>query len=113
MIFTGILMVIFAQFKAMSMMRYDEDFGQFVELFINSINGIKVFLCFLFGWLLIFSVIFTILGVKFYESEEEQKYYKSEEAYNYPLVNPYCALLIQIFRNSMGDIAPPKYPHWI
>lgn len=59
----------------------------------------RMFLGFFFSWIVVFGIIFILQGVTFDEDD-------------YPGLCPYFAGLIQIFRNSMGDISAPKYDVW-
>lgn len=59
----------------------------------------RPFTVFLLLWVLTMSLIYMVTGITLGEDD-------------YPQVDRYTALLIQNFRNGIGDISPPKYGIW-
>lgn len=64
------------------------------------VKDMSIFLVFMFMIILTFSFLFTIVGAEF----------SSED---YPGLGSQMIYFIQIFRNSMGDLAVPGYEKWI
>jgi hypothetical protein len=91
--------VIVAFFKILSLMRIYEEFGQLVHLVRKVIYGIKNFSIFLGIFIALFGFINKILGATFGSDD-------------YPEFGMGWIILIQTYRNSIGDISAPMYPGW-
>lgn len=74
---------------------------QLIQLMISVIEDFKTFSIFLFAWLLQFSIVFQISGLKFANDEDYQN------------LNVFVKFIIQTYRNSIGDILAPSYQIWI
>lgn len=94
-----ILLFTFSFFKLMSYMRIYKEFGQLVWLLQVCIAKVTQFVAFLVGWILFFALFYIIAGVEFDEGD-------------YDNLSPTTIVFLQTFRNSIGDIATPKYPVW-
>lgn len=86
-------------FKALSLLRCNEQFGQLVTLVFSCFKDVMVFNLFFMSWVFVFAKLFQIMGVEFDEEE-------------YPLV-PLLAFYLQTFRASLGESTPPQYNIWI
>ena len=84
--------------KLLYNMRINAEFGRFVELILNCVWDVRIFFYFFMAWVIMFSIIFKVSGAEFDDED-------------YPTL-PGGAFLIQTYRNSIGDIAPPKYEYW-
>lgn len=60
MIYLAICIVLSASFKGMSLARYDENFGSFVDLFIRSFKAMIMFLVFFISWMILFAIVYII-----------------------------------------------------
>ena len=60
----------------------------------------REFMLFMVIWIIFFSLFYKVAGVEF-------------DAGDYQQLNTFFIDLIQSYRNSIGDIAPPEYPIWI
>ena len=74
---------------------------QLIQLMISVIEDFKYFSIFLFAWLLLFSIVFQISGLRFTNDED------------YLNLNVFVKFFIQTYRNSIGDILAPSYQIWI
>ena len=62
-------------------------------------RDIKLFTIFFICWIIFFSMFYHISGVTFEDGD-------------YPHIGPVVVTFLQSYRNSIGDLAPPKYPLW-
>lgn len=74
---------------------------QLIQLSISVIEDFRTFSIFLFAWLLLFSIVFQISGLKFDNDQDYQN------------LNVFVKFMIQTYRNSVGDMLAPSYPIWI
>jgi len=81
-------------------LRISEHFGKLVKLVGNCIIHALPFLIFYFGWILIFSIIFQILGMEIFNDE-------------YIGLPDWVTYFIYTYRNSLGDISVPIYTYWM
>ena len=65
----------------------------------SCLSDLGVFLTFFLAWELVFTQALVILQVGFPDDD-------------YPNVSEYMVKVIQIYRNSIGDIAAPIYTRW-
>ena len=100
MILLNILIFVAGVLKVMFYLRVSDDFGRLVKLLADSIYDMTVFFIFMILMIEISSVLFTVVGAEF-DTEE------------YPNLPFQLAYFIQVFRNSIGDIAPPGYEKWL
>ena len=54
---------------------------------------------FFISWIIFFMIVYRIAEVEFDNGD-------------YPLLDGNLVLLLQTYRNSIGDIAPPLYSRW-
>ena len=66
---------------------------------IQVIYDVSSFIIFFMAWILFYSIIYRVMGIKFGGDD-------------YPGINDNAIYPIQIFRNSLGDIAAPDYSYW-
>ena len=92
-------MICQAFLKIMFFLRVFEQFGLLVDLVAQALSDAIPFTCFLIMWLVLFTLLFRILG---YEVDDGD-YSSLGEASRYA---------VQTYRNSVGDIAPPAYTFW-
>ena len=78
----------------------NDNFGILIELIIECIRDISVFGLFMFGWIIVITLIYILLGAEF-DNED------------YDVLDPKVFFVIQTWRNSIGDIGPPKYSFWM
>lgn len=64
----------------------------------------KIFALFFYGWILMFSLLFQILGMQVPPNDDNESDYKN--------VNVFMVYFLQTYRNSIGDIAAPDYSFW-
>ena len=65
----------------------------------NCIRDISVFLVFLITWILLYTMILDMMGANF-------------DGKDYPDLNTIAITLLQMYRNSIGDISAPLYTRW-
>lgn len=85
--------------KIMYFLRNYEQTRKFVELIVACINDSKLFIFFLIGWVIIFSLCQVMLGTDF-----------SRENYQY--MPFYFTVLISVWIDSIGEFDPPNYKIW-
>ena len=85
--------------KIMFFLRVFEQFGLLVDLVAQALSDSIPFTCFLIMWLILFSLLFRILGFEI----DDGDYSSMGQASIYAL---------QTYRNSVGDIAAPAYSFW-
>ena len=84
--------------KTMSFLRGFESFGLLVSLIRQCLQDIMQYLLFMLFWIIFFWIEYLILGL---EVDQEE----------YPLVNFYLQILVQAWRNAIGDTSVPKYTY--
>lgn len=84
------LLMINSLIKILFFLRIYSKFGMLVQLILSVIIDIKNFIFFFILWLILFSLLYRIAGIKI-----DRDHYKN--------VNSYLAYIIVIFRNSIGD----------
>ena len=77
--------------KLMFFLRVYESFGMLVQLILQVLQDIFNFSLFFFSWLLLFSLLYRVNGT-------------TVPAGDYPDVNSYIYYMLQIYRNSVGDV---------
>jgi hypothetical protein len=92
----SVMILIQSMMKVMFFLRVNADFGLLVQLIGQCLSDVQQFTGFLIVWIFFFVVQSLILGVRI-------------EADDYSGLGFKMRALIQIYRNSIGDIAPPKY----
>lgn len=85
--------------KMLFFLRVYKSFGMLVQLIISVIWDIKNFIFFFVCWLILFSLLYRIAGIKISETD-------------YKNVSSYLAYIIVIFRNSIGDEQVPDTAFW-
>lgn len=93
------LLLVNALIKILFFLRVYEKFGMLVQLIITVILDIKNFIFFFFLWLVLFSLLYRIAGIKIDRDD-------------YKNVNSFLAYIIVIFRNSIGDEQIPNTDYW-
>lgn len=86
-------------FKIMFFLRIWSNLGKLVQLIIRVLQDAVDFTFFFFGWIYVFVLLNKILGAEFSDGD-------------YPEFNEFFVMIIQTYRNSIGDIAPPTYDLW-
>ena len=76
-----------------------EQFGLFQALVSATFADIKVFLPFMLFWIFIFCTMLRSIGAGYPEDD-------------YPDLNSYVANLLQVWRNSLANVAVPNYSKW-
>ena len=92
LVLINVLLVPIAVMKLLNYLRLNENFGLFILLIGHCLNDIKIFLCFMFMWVGIFTTILYILRCDIPNPED------------YPELPHGLSLLIQVWRDSLGDI---------
>jgi len=95
-IYLSIALMTFVSFKIMFFLRVFEDMGKLVMLLGKCLFDMQPFLLFFFMLLAFFTVFFRILRVEF-------------DAKDYPGLPSSAIIVLQSYRNSIGDIAPPEF----
>lgn len=93
------LLLVNALIKVLFFLRVYGKFGMLVQLIISVVIDIKNFIFFFVLWLILFSLLYRIAGIKIDEGD-------------YKNVNSYLAYVIVIFRNSIGDEQIPDTNYW-
>jgi hypothetical protein len=78
--------------KMLNYLRIFEEFGLFILLIGQCIEDLTFFLIFMALWLCVFTVMLYILGAGVPNPED------------YPHCSDFLALMLQVWRNSLGDI---------
>lgn len=87
--------------KLMILIRINQTFSQLAELVIVCIRDVIPFLIFLFTWILIFCVLYKVLGAM--HGVDEQ----------FPEIHPVFGFFLYTFENSIGNINNPTFKWWI
>merc|ERR1711934_1185553 len=77
--------------------------GTQVELISVTLKDSVTFMVFLIYWIWFFSIAFELLGSEFEEDFE---------TYTQNRINRTFTNFLQVFRNSLGDLASPTYKYW-
>jgi len=85
--------------KIMFFLRVFEQFGLLVDLVAQALSDSIPFTCFLIMWLILFSLLFRILGFEIDDGD-------------YSSMGQASIYVLQTYRNSVGDIAAPAYSFW-
>ena len=91
--------LILGSLKIMSFLRVFKEFGQLVKLMAKVISDMVVFTIFFFYWLFFASFMYDILG-------------NNTNYDDYPGISVQTAKFLESFRNSLGDLATPKYDNY-
>jgi hypothetical protein len=97
------LLLISAIFKLMFFLRINQTFGMLVQLILQVVIDFRHFGFFMVCWILIFSFLYRIAGIDVPNTGDDAEY---------PEVNNFILFIIQIFRNSIGDLKVPDYTFW-
>jgi len=89
----------FATVKLMFFLRVSDKFVLLVELLFSVFVDITPFLLFFSIFIIVISLLYRISGVEVSASD-------------YPDLNTYFLYAVQIFRNSIGDVATPDITFW-
>ena len=92
-------MVIMSMFKLLSLLKSFDTFGNFVYLVIKCVKSSVMFCLFLGAWVFIFTMLLMVIGCRFDDGD-------------YPGLSLRDMTLIQVYRNSIGDIGAPTYDLW-
>lgn len=92
LVLTNVFLVPIAVMKLLNYLRLVENFGLFILLVAHCLNDIKIFLLFMCLWIIIFTTILYILRCNVPNPED------------YPWLPYVLKLLVQIWRDSLGDI---------
>ena len=98
-ILLAMMVLLFGFLKLLNFMRIYEDFGHQVYLIRICILDMCNFMIFLFLFIAFFYAFYSISGAQF-------------SADDYPNLNKSTIIMLQTWRNSMGDISAPIYPIW-
>ena len=85
--------------KMIYFLRVYKEFGHLIQMLAKCIKDVSVFMVFLTTWISLFAVMLNMLEVEFSDDD-------------YPNLNTFMRTLIQIWRNSVGDISAPVYSRW-
>lgn len=91
--------IVFAFIKILFYLRIYEEMGALVQMLITTIGSMGSFMLFLTISILFFAFSFDALGISYAGGD-------------YKDIDDFTAILIQTFRNSIGDIAIPDYSGW-
>ena len=80
--------------QIMSFLMVYKDFGRFIILLSVCIKHMQEFMVFMVVWIFFFTLFYQVAGVDF-------------DNQDYSELSPFFVNLIQTYRNSIGDIAPP------
>lgn len=97
---TGIVCLFMCTIKLMQFLRYKEEFGFLIQMILTVFIDIGPFLVIFMVGVFFQSLVMVIIDADF----------KGDD---YPLVDRFVFLFLQVFRNSVGDIATPEYKLWI
>lgn len=84
--------------KILYFIRIFEQFGFLVQMVAKTCIKVVPFMFFFTLWVLFFTFCYKTMDVVVKGKDEE-----------YPFVNNFMVLIIQVYRNSIGDIATPGY----
>jgi hypothetical protein len=96
------LLVMLITFKLMFFMRVSENFSNLVKLVTNVMYQILPFTIFLMMWMVVNTILYDISGIAIFDKEDN----------DYHQLTYSVALILQNFRNSVGDITTPTYYYW-
>lgn len=95
LVMLNVILVPITVMKLLNYLRLAENFGLFVLLIGHCLNEVKIFFLFMFMWIFIFNAILYILNTDTTIPED------------YPMLPMFLRLLVQVWRDSLGDIQPP------
>lgn len=95
-----IFLIIASIFKFLSILRVFEEYAHFVQVILMCMEGSVIFIAFLFYWIFAFQLLLLVMGVTFDDGD-------------YTGLSSNAATLIQVYRNSVGDIQAPLYKLWL
>lgn len=98
-IISGTFLVFMSMVKLLNLLKSYDLFGNFVYMVIKCIESTLVFCIFLGSWVFIFTILLMVIGGQFDDGD-------------YPGLTLRTRTMIQVYRNSIGDIAAPKYNLW-
>ena len=98
-ILSGTFLVFMSMVKLLNLLKSYDAFGDFVYMVIKCIQSTLVFCIFLGSWVFIFSLLMMTIGCTFDFSD-------------YPGLSLRTSTVLQVYRNSIGDIAAPHYELW-
>lgn len=103
----NIVLLVILILRVMEYIRVFTEYSMQVKLVkkgIMDIGAFSVFFCF---YIFMFSLAYTLLGVDMRGVEDNGM------SGDYPKLTVWYADFIQVFRNSIGDIATPGYDYWL
>ena len=86
--------------KLMQFLRYKEEFGFLIQMILTVFVDLFPFLTIFMVLVFFFSLVMVITDADFEQDD-------------YSMVDRFISLFLQVFRNSVGDIAAVKYKHWL
>jgi len=94
-----LLNIILAIFKLMFFIRIFEAYGFLVQMVVYCVQDLIPFLVCYMTFLLVFAICYTVLQLDI----------DPEVAENAPILNKFQQLLLETFRNAIGELALPMY----
>ena len=91
--------------KILYFMRVSSNLAKIVKLTTRVFYDVAAFSLFLGFWMVVFVKLYIIAGVNLFDAESQEETYNS--------LPTFVALMIQCFRNSLGDIESPTYSYWV
>lgn len=86
--------------KLMQFLRYNEDFSFLIQMILTVFVDLFPFMTVFFVLVFFFSLVMVIADADFDNDD-------------YDMVDRFIQIFLQVFRNSVGDIAATKYEHWM
>ena len=99
MILLDMTVFVLSFLKMIYFLRIYEEFGHLIQMLTNCIKDISVFLVFLITWILVYAMMLDMMDANFDDGD-------------YPDLNTIAITLLQMYRNSIGDISAPLYTRW-
>ena len=92
-------MFVLSFLKGIYFLRIYENFGHLIQMLANCFRDISVFLVFFITWILVYTMLLDMMEANFDDGD-------------YPDLNIITITLLQMYRNSIGDISAPLYARW-
>lgn len=112
----NVFMLLVSFLKLTFYMRMFESYGNLVETVRVSLNDVVDFVIFMIFFFIFFTLSFGILGAQFerneFESDWPAPFKDIEKQRLFPGVTRMMTNFINVYRNSLGDIAHPVYHYW-
>jgi len=90
--------------KVLFFLRINEKFGMLSDLMIKCIQDMMPFLVFFITFITVFAGVATVVETSYKNEDPSQD--------DYPKLPNWAIMLIQTYRNGIGDISPPDYGYW-